>query len=53
MVTRHWAADVHSQRSISCVSAHPDRSCDSFNQLAKKVIARLVASFAKACKEGA
>ena len=43
---------------IACLCGSPshaqtDKSCDSFNQPAKKLIAHLAASFAKAHKEGA
>ena len=31
--------------------AHPGRSCDSFNQLAKKLVSRLAASLAKPLKD--
>ena len=37
-------------RSFYRAHAHPGRSCDSFNQLAKKLVSRLAASFAKPLK---
>ena len=40
----------HAPHSGSRVHAHPGRSCDSFNQLSKKLITCLVASLARARK---
>ena len=62
MATFRWPPTCATPRDVerahaqflSCTCAmhvHPGRSCDSFNQLAKKLVSRLAASFAKPLKD--
>ena len=48
-----WAGRRARARSFyrARAHAHPGRSCDSFNPLAKKLVSRFAASFAKPLKD--